>query len=518
MMESTPFREDFKPSTDSKWPRPRTLVLGLLATIPILGLLGWLITGAVVSKSLRQVQAQTDRLDPGWRFVDVIAKRAKIPVQENSAIQVVVVLSKMNGTFPSPSRRKGGLGESIPRKPDILARLDEVPVEESLDIALTSAIRRELRPLTEAVIEARKLADLGSGRTDPKYQKLLWATLLGHVQNSHHVSRLLTADVAILAEEGELDAALDDCRAMLGVGRSIGDEPFMVSQLVRLAHVVRAMSCAERVLNHGEPGDNALTKLQKQLLDEADHPMALIGLRGDRAMLDDVLAKLATGDLSYKKVQGASANDPVSGAEFLASISSAFVRHNQALALERMSEAVEITKHPLWEQPALWDEFDKKATPAESTFNRIASSLSRETIPSVTAFGNGYLRSRAQIYAMVTLIAAERHRILHGAFPLSVEEIDSSLLPRQFVDPFSGKPLRIKPDSEGGLLVYSVGYDRTDDGGAKLELRRWMTKGSDLGYRLRSPENRKRPSRRDTLPEDVFQRKFDQRESESEND
>ena len=49
------------------------------------------------------------------------------------------------------------------------------------------------------------------------------------------MARLLQADAAIRAHNGDLDGALDSCRAILGAGRSIGDEPFVISQLVRIA-------------------------------------------------------------------------------------------------------------------------------------------------------------------------------------------------------------------------------------------------------------------------------------------
>jgi hypothetical protein len=45
---------------------------------------------------LQQAIAQTDRLDPRWRFADIIADRAVIPDQENPAL-VVLNVAKLLG-------------------------------------------------------------------------------------------------------------------------------------------------------------------------------------------------------------------------------------------------------------------------------------------------------------------------------------------------------------------------------------------------------------------------------------
>ena len=153
----------------------------------------------------------------------------------------------------------------------------------------------------------------------------------------------------------------------------------------------------------------------------------------------------------------------------------------------------------------LWDAWDLRATHADSAVAQLASSLSRETMPTMGASHVAYLRTRAEMFAMITLIAAERHRLVHGDFPGRIEDIDRRFLARRFVDPFSKGPLRYKSDGDGGLIVYSTGADRKDDGGEKRDVRKWPANGQDLGFRLRALKNRGRPPRRDTLPEDVFQ-------------
>ena len=382
-------------------------------------------------------------------------------------------------------------------------------------MATAAATRRDLRPHAAAVVEARKLADMRAGRTDPKYEKRLWATLLPHVQATRDVARLHFADSALLAYDHEFDAAIESCRATLGAGRSIGDEPFLISQLVQIAIISQTLASTERVLNLGVASDEALARLQSDLLAELDQPRGLPGMRGERAMMDDVFGKLVTGEVTIRDARGMSPNGSTDAAEWLASASSAFIRYNHGLALNRMNEAVEIAKRPAHEQPILWDEWESRNTSTDSLVTKIASSLSREAVPAVSGSIIACLRSRAQIAAMILVIAAERHRVAHGEFPDRIEAIDSRFRPPVLLDPFSGKPFVYSLEA-GRLTVYSVSYDPTDDGGREFELRKWRDKGPDLGYRLEAHGRRSRPPQVQTLPEDVFPRRADDEEEPDE--
>ncbi len=85
-------------------------------------------------------------------------------------------------------------------------------------------------------------------------------------------------------------------------------------------------------------------------------------------------------------------------------------------------------------------------------------------------------------------LAAKRFQLMNGSFPQSLVEIPHDLLtPDEFsqellIDPFDGKPLRFKL-KENRLLIYSVGENQIDDGGAcprgdggtGLDIGFWLT-------------------------------------------
>ena len=479
----------------------------------------WLWAGYVAGRRLRAAETQADRLDPGWRLADLLAKRDVIAPEDNSAIRVARVLRHIPRTWWSRKPRPAG-PFAPPGSPAIVEetipdRIAQIPPEERLDVALASEIRRDFRGMAPALAEGRKLADMDRGRTDLPLAKIVYNTLLGHVQNSRVVGHLLAVDAALRAHDGEIDAALDSCRASIAVGRAIGDEPFSISQLVRMAIVGGGLTTAERVLAQGEASDSALAKLQALVAREADDPLLLRGLRGERASSHDVFSRLAAGEHSPGEVNQTLAESGVNRAtEVLATISTAYVRHNHALALESLNRAVEIAKKPVAEQLDLWKEWEASAARPEGTLDRLASELSSDAAGGfVTGFPKAYAMNLARDRALIAALGIERHRLRHGAFPDRIEAIDRDLLPSPPIDPYTGKPLLMKTVG-GGRVVYSVGPDRRDDGGKFLDANSHRQPGHDLGFRLFARAARARPARETTLPADVFQKLGSEFESE----
>ena len=66
-------------------------------------------------------------------------------------------------------------------------------------------------------------------------------------------------------QEGDADGALASARAVLNAGRSVGDEPGIMSQLVRMGRQYWAVRAVERTLAQGQPSPDALAAWRGQL-------------------------------------------------------------------------------------------------------------------------------------------------------------------------------------------------------------------------------------------------------------
>jgi hypothetical protein len=109
------------------------------------------------------------------------------------------------------------------------------------------------------------------------------------------------------------------------------------------------------------------------------------------------------------------------------------------------------------------------------------------------AVGKTHRHIATHRYAAVAL-AAERFRARHGRWPDRLDDLVAvGLLTAVPLDPFDGKPLRWLTVHEG-RIVYSVGVDRDDSGGA-WESPNADAGGTDLVFRLYDPEKRRQPPR-----------------------
>src|SRR4029077_15885707 len=102
-------------------------------------------------------------------------------------------------------------------------------------------------------------------------------------------------------------------------------------------------------------------------------------------------------------------------------------------------------------------------------------------------------RAQMEMSATRTAIALERYRQAKGDWPKSLDQLVPKYLAEVPTDHYVAKPF-IYRRVDRGVIVYSVGQDRKDNGG---KLRREPGEqhigfdGLDIGVRLWNPEHRR---------------------------
>jgi len=86
--------------------------------------------------------------------------------------------------------------------------------------------------------------------------------------------------------------------------------------------------------------------------------------------------------------------------------------------------------------------------------------------PSLRAIKTSVQRAEAIRALVVTAIAIERYRIRHGSLPRTLKDLTPDYLKTEPIDWFDGRPLRYRADTNDQFILYSVGQDLKDDGGA----------------------------------------------------
>src|SRR5262249_49441807 len=152
-----------------------------------------------------------------------------------------------------------------------------------------------------------------------------------------------TTEAMVRAQEGQVGEALAMGRAILVVGRSVGDEPGLMPAYARLNSQRYAIRSIERTLAQGTPAPDDLRTTQDLLEDEARQPLLLTALRGDRA------ATKRAADAGYVPSDDPSRKGGVGG---LVGRLGAARRGRSALAglLHKETECIEIAKLPIEEQ------------------------------------------------------------------------------------------------------------------------------------------------------------------------
>src|SRR5207249_10305703 len=127
------------------------------------------------------------------------------------------------------------------------------------------------------------------------------AILLAPLQPMRGLGTVMLYDAMLRAQQGDVNGALESCRAGVNAGRSVGEEPALISQLVRMA--IRALShrSIERSLALGEASEAALTALQQLLEDDEAEPLLLYGARGERALIDHYMQAAQLGQIKDRK-------------------------------------------------------------------------------------------------------------------------------------------------------------------------------------------------------------------------
>jgi len=378
-----------------------------------------------------------------------------------------------------------------------LRRLSETVDDVRLDGPTAEALRSDLVTRREALDVARSLSgrDRGRGRHELELTPTLIDMPLPETQAARVMGSLLAADAAVRTLDGDADGALDSCRAGLAAARSIGDEPTPISQIARAAIGIRALRSARRALGQAEPSDRALARLQALALGEMAEPLLLAGLRGERAILTEVVRRLGAGELPIAALsQGGRPFDPDAPRPVIAPWGRLLFENQQAVMLRWMNELVALGRQPPAARPPLWNawqaEVDRVRHSRLGPYTATMPVLMTAALPAADA---SLTRDQADLGATALLLAAERHRLKTGDWPASISAIDPTLLSASPVDPFTGNPFRMER-RDGRVVVYSVGPDLKDDHRASDPKRRGKggpddvaAVGRDVGRRGQPP-------------------------------
>jgi hypothetical protein len=445
-------------------------VVGCLLLVAGLLVGGWFYLSARGEMALRAAIKQTDDEDPEWRLWQLEEKRVCPPDKDNAALRVQAV--------------KRLLPRSSSNTLEYAELFEDLVPEAQLNAPQIRALKMQLQNAVKARDAARELADMPNG-----YFVINWApdfisTLLPGIQEAREVVSLLADDAMLRAQEKDADGAVRSLQAALNAGRSTGDVPGAIAQLVRIAGVSVTAVKLERILAQGEPAPAVLAELQHLLEDEDHHPYLLVMARGERAGSDQLMTWLESGKASPSHM-AAMFGDPHDRSSVLLLYLPGEVKKEHAELLRYLNQFVEGTQLPEAQRKERFDEL-------EAVIRHQGSPLVRLLAPALIKVAEADQRGHAQLRCAIVLLAAERYRREHNRWPATLPDlVAGGYLKEVPSDPYDGAPLRLKR-VEDGLVIYSVGADCADNGG-KIDRKTPLAPGTDLGLRLWDVGRRRQP-------------------------
>lgn len=431
----------------------------------------------------RELRLATQRLDadePGWRLdaiIDERNRRPEPPPEENANTRILA------------------LAEEVPKGWN----------DWQIEVGKTDWLRSDAdnhRPGAEALAAAAKMAQptrdlraraLELRTTRPGRYPIVIAqdpiaTNLPHLDRARRLLSLIEFDAHWEALNGNPNRGVACARAALVVARSIGDEPTLVSQLVRLACAKVSANIALQTLAWGAPTEG-LAELQAELLAEADVPWFEYGMRGERALINRIFEGLEDGTIPWENLfrYGDVNPGPQHYAAFRAYKS--LLPGDRAKALQVCSEFLAASKLPHHEQlPALHNVPIPKGPPDE--FRYIGTRL---LIPACERVAESALRARADLLCAATAVACERFRVKHGRFPDRLAELVPGHLPAVPLSPFDNEPLTYRRRADRVAISCVCVGARLSGRTPHDDLRDDTKPGLPTGYRLWAPDRRGLP-------------------------
>jgi hypothetical protein len=265
------------------------------------------------------------------------------------------------------------------------------------------------------------------------------------------VMRLLGIDAVFQAEAGATHAGLERCRQGMMFVRKTLDDPFLINNLVALANMKSLVVCLNAIIRNREIDSETLAAWKKEMDPESWRAIFSRCVQTERVLNLERGLRLISGDRKFLRETESEGDLLFYWLSRPLQKSQIIWRQNQLLDLEKRVDL------PYFE--VKWSAYEK----------------SRESVPwyskisgwQVANFQSAFLKEATLEAMMLTTkagLACKTYKKQNGHYPESLDALVPEFLDKVPVDPFTGGPL-IYRLQDGGVLIYSVGSNRKDDGG-----------------------------------------------------
>jgi hypothetical protein len=323
----------------------------------------------------------------------------------------------------------------------------------------------KLRAGTFPLVEVERVLAMAQ----PTVQKLDWAQqkprcvfisrdLAGYASASRTFAQLAVIQLYHARLKGDFDEAEQAIRRTLRAARDLRPRGFLVSQLMSFA-MEGVVFSAVRDFTLGQSGMDP-KRCDRLLAILAEHQRDPVSPSEEGLRIDYIFGRNTFDDLQHGRRQFADVFGGPPNPNQLEQLK--HVNWQTEIAAFNRVYAAELAtaKRPLHEVLA-----SKRMAAEVAKAKADGAVLAGLVMPAHDAFFGAEARHRAGLAGSQCLIAVRRYALAHQSLPpdlkTATQEAGLDAVP---IDPFCGEPMHYKVIN-GKPVVYSVGFDRKDDGG-----------------------------------------------------
>ena len=292
--------------------------------------------------------------------------------------------------------------------------------------------------------------------------------MLPHLAVVKRYAQVLQLRAVAELQNGQSDKALADVKLMLRLTDSVRTEPFLISHLVRIAALNIALQPVWEGLAQHQWSNAQLTELDAELakLDFlADYKFSMRGEMEFQAGIIDYLRRHPE-QMSSVFGNGNGVKPSLQTRILQHLIPGGWYYQNRVNCARPMVELfiplADTNRRIISPKAALHADAAVQAeTRHPNRYNKMEELLVGGQGGSVRRFANA--QESADLARVA--IALERFRLAQGDYPGSLDALEPRFIEKVPQDIINGEPLHYRRTSDGKFLLYSVGWNETDDDG-----------------------------------------------------
>ncbi len=329
-----------------------------------------------------------------------------------------------------------------------LLALELLPAERKWDDLLSELDEADLADVETTVLFAQEALDelrQGIGKPCVMPGDLDFSSLLPYLSQFRSMTRLLMVEAWMYVQLGQFDAALKAYRDAMTLGQDCARNGPIMHKLVSIACEAIACSHICKTVRLGGAEQEALADL-------------LEFLKGFEAKGVPVAEALAVEyDMTRRSLERLKGKPELWG--------DAFGDENELQITPQMIDDALSRLEPYYAQMIAiartdyWRWTDEELKPPEG--NKLLEMI----VPALGGLRTSATRHQANLRGTLLVVALELYFARNGAYPQQLAELLPDILDEMPIDPFCGEPFRYHLVDALTYDLYSVGENRSDDGG-----------------------------------------------------